>query len=680
MKPHLDIAHQGNLGSDRVRMRFDQDSIAHLMSILTDLYSNPTLAVIREYSTNAADAQRAAGSDLPVLVTLPTMLSPTFIVKDFGVGLSLADINENVSAYGWSSKRDNDDEVGMLGLGFKSGLSYTSQFTVVSVKDGFKCVVLVTREDDGAGAVQTIDTSATDEPNGVEIRVPVSNVNHFNQTARNFFRFWEPGTVLIDGEPPQTIDQDFVIEEDSIYLTKDPHITHDMLVMGNVAYPVESPATRLVAYEAASRSHLHAIVKVPIGSIDFTPSRESLHYTKRTTEVVDAARDFIRHTVRKVAQVEIDAAPNHGAAYDTIQKWRTSYPGAYSYQGQEAPGQQFVLPKGAYAWNARSGTGERAYKISHFQGSERHRYLQIYNYRANGMTADAKRKAKDWIAKHHMNEVDTFNRSTISTVITYPGPPVHPLWLDDCPKVDWDVLRLIDGPKVATKRVSGTHRVLDRNGRLKGVDDLPDNPVFMSTSVTMDRYMIADAAETAGVQVIVVPAAGVDKFKAKFPQVSSLQAHLAREQRLAAKALTDADKEQLFFYVGSWQQDGIRPEMWRLPADRVLDPELRNLCVKMADYEYARTRRYEQMTNICKKMRISIHRPDERTPLTPLVKEARKAYPLIDQMENISYGRHTGRSGVDLMVEYVNGLFIARTALLGRECPISITNQPTKNS
>ena len=62
MKPHLDIRHTGNLGTDdRTAMTFDENAIAHLMSVLTDLYSDPTLAVVREYSTNARDAQIAAG-------------------------------------------------------------------------------------------------------------------------------------------------------------------------------------------------------------------------------------------------------------------------------------------------------------------------------------------------------------------------------------------------------------------------------------------------------------------------------------------------------------------------------------------------------------------------------------------------------------------------------------------
>jgi hypothetical protein len=78
MKPHLDIQHTGTLTADgRKRMSFDENSLSHLMSILTDLYSDPALAVIREYSTNALDSHVEAGNTDPIEVILPSMLNPS---------------------------------------------------------------------------------------------------------------------------------------------------------------------------------------------------------------------------------------------------------------------------------------------------------------------------------------------------------------------------------------------------------------------------------------------------------------------------------------------------------------------------------------------------------------------------------------------------------------------------
>ena len=59
------------------------------------LYSDKELAIIREYSTNAADAHVEAGiADTPIEITLPTKLSPTFKIRDFGLALNDSEIQD----------------------------------------------------------------------------------------------------------------------------------------------------------------------------------------------------------------------------------------------------------------------------------------------------------------------------------------------------------------------------------------------------------------------------------------------------------------------------------------------------------------------------------------------------------------------------------------------------------
>ncbi len=108
MKPTnvIDMHRTGDLGGQKVGMKIDENSLAHVMSLLTDLYSDPELAVIREYSTNARDSHIMAGvPHLPIKVTLPNGMSPYFKVQDFGLGMSVSDIEETYSKYGASTKR-----------------------------------------------------------------------------------------------------------------------------------------------------------------------------------------------------------------------------------------------------------------------------------------------------------------------------------------------------------------------------------------------------------------------------------------------------------------------------------------------------------------------------------------------------------------------------------------------
>ena len=59
------------------------------------LYSNPTLAIIRELLTNAYDSHKAAGKeDIPIKVNLPGYMEPNFIIRDYGIGLSKEDVLE----------------------------------------------------------------------------------------------------------------------------------------------------------------------------------------------------------------------------------------------------------------------------------------------------------------------------------------------------------------------------------------------------------------------------------------------------------------------------------------------------------------------------------------------------------------------------------------------------------
>src|SRR5262245_34262870 len=114
MKPTervLDV--DSTLAGENVRMGIDTSALQHIISVLTDLYSDPELAVIREYSTNALDAHRDAGNPLPIEVTLPTPLAPLFKVRDYGDGLDAEDIRNIYSRYGTSTKRDSNDVVGM---------------------------------------------------------------------------------------------------------------------------------------------------------------------------------------------------------------------------------------------------------------------------------------------------------------------------------------------------------------------------------------------------------------------------------------------------------------------------------------------------------------------------------------------------------------------------------------
>src|SRR5690606_25175327 len=81
-----------------------------------NIYRDPIGTIIREYSSNAWDANKEAGVEEPILVQLDS--DPTgifFSVTDFGVGLSPERIDTVFVQYGESTKQKTDNEIGGFG-------------------------------------------------------------------------------------------------------------------------------------------------------------------------------------------------------------------------------------------------------------------------------------------------------------------------------------------------------------------------------------------------------------------------------------------------------------------------------------------------------------------------------------------------------------------------------------
>lgn len=320
MKPNpVDIKRHGSLGGEEVTMTFDENSIAHIMGVLTDLYSDAEMAIVREYSTNAYDSHVEAGNRAPIEVTLPTILNPVFSVQDYGVGMSREDVIHTYSKYGASTKRNTNEQSGTLGLGCKAALTHTDQFTVTAVKNGIKTIINVSRAQDGTGKMELVDSVPASGPNGVRVDVPVSNPSSVASKAEDFFAYWKSGTVLIDGTPNKFIidDSDSVIKVDDNTFVVGGQIGADHIVMGNVPYRIDKEHTLLRPSTTYYWNKTHSLVAiVPIGSVDFTPNREDLRYTPRTKAVLSDIRTRTLANLHDIAQKKLDACATKADALE----------------------------------------------------------------------------------------------------------------------------------------------------------------------------------------------------------------------------------------------------------------------------------------------------------------------------------------------------------------------------
>jgi len=348
-------------------MSIDPSGMAHVMSVLTNLYADAPLAVLREYATNARDSHVAAGTDRPIEVDLPSELNPTLVIRDFGVGLSEAEIIDVYARYGASTKRDTNDQVGAFGLGCKSAFTLGQQFVVTAVKDGQRTVALFAVGGDGAGGVSVLGRARTDEPNGVLVSIGVPDVAQMRRAATGFFGTWEPGTVLVDGREPATVYAGAFGVTDRVCLAAPGNPAAEAgvhVVMGGVGYRVsetvlsgaarDDPSlTRLVASLRAAGARLYG--RVAIGAVDITPSREALRDTDTTIHAVRRVLVEVRDGIAAAVQAELDSHPDIARAGYSLATIRPRIAGlhdtvgrrGFTWRGQEISGTQ-VLPLPSY--------------------------------------------------------------------------------------------------------------------------------------------------------------------------------------------------------------------------------------------------------------------------------------------------------------------------------------------
>lgn len=272
---------------------------AMLRMLSSGIYSDKISAFIRELSTNAYDAMVEAGTikDQTFDVHLPTKLEPWYSIRDYGTGLSTAGMENNFSNFGDGTKAESNVYNGAFGLGSKSPLSYTRDFTIVSYYKGQKTFYNYGLNDENIPVLSTAFTQPSDEPSGLEIQIAINNpdIEEVQRKAELIYRYFDkrPNTnIKIDyHELPR------LVEGDGWFLTK-PDIrknsygsgyevtTPTRVIMGNVIYPITNSG--LSSYSTIyPMTQIPFVIKVEIGSVQMTPSRETLEMTPKTIKFLE---------------------------------------------------------------------------------------------------------------------------------------------------------------------------------------------------------------------------------------------------------------------------------------------------------------------------------------------------------------------------------------------------------
>lgn len=289
--------------------------------ILSDgLYSDKIGSLVRETYSNVIDSHIMAGEPhKPGWIQVPNNLDPTYVVRDEGIGLDAEGVMTTATTYFGSTKRGDDVAIGGFGLGFKSPFAYSDQWTIIAVKDGFKRTFSAYMTEEGEPNVAMLTEEQTNEPNGVEVRVPVkrSDIYKFEHAIEQQLQYFEP-RPQISGAKIHWPDQKYILEGDGYRLTE--YNSHRegawRALIGPVAFPIEkSQVTDGLSHRAQSMvGGVRGELMFEVGEVMPSPSRESLQYNPKTVKAIQTRLEEAADNLAQKLTEEVQKADTYWEA------------------------------------------------------------------------------------------------------------------------------------------------------------------------------------------------------------------------------------------------------------------------------------------------------------------------------------------------------------------------------
>lgn len=176
--------------------KLDKSSANLVMDMLAKLYSEPYAAALREYVSNAYDANVEAGATKPVEVHLPEVNEPYLSIRDYGNGLDYLGIVSVFANFGTSTKRDSDDLIGGFGIGSKSGLAISDKINISSIANGLLNEFVLERTPNGIFTRFTKENEDTTEPSGTTITISFSDKVKDSYDESHYYGMMSPNVTL----------------------------------------------------------------------------------------------------------------------------------------------------------------------------------------------------------------------------------------------------------------------------------------------------------------------------------------------------------------------------------------------------------------------------------------------------------------------------------------------------
>ncbi|XAI95950.1 hypothetical protein [Microcystis phage Mwe-JY26] len=328
--------------------------------LISGLYADKPRAIIRELWSNAFDAHALRGTpERPFECHLPTCFAPHFAVRDFGVSLTHEQVMHLYTVVGKSTKTGENTSVGKFGLGSKTPFAYTDQFTVTVWLNGEKRLYNAFINSDGIPKIALFHTEQSDEEQGVEISFPVQpqDSDAFLRAAKTTVLGFDVAPILTGAKIDLERDIGKVVMSGNGWVLRKNeygsfgHRAH--VKQGCVVYPLDLGALETsIAREIGLRELVASglIFEVPIGSVDITPSRESLSYDPKT----------ISNIIERLKEISSEIEAPFATVVNNTMKMReamNAYTKAFEGFSSVLPGSMVERLKRSIKWRGQSVTG-----------------------------------------------------------------------------------------------------------------------------------------------------------------------------------------------------------------------------------------------------------------------------------------------------------------------------------
>lgn len=289
--------------TEGTKMRLSEDASSMVFQLFTkNVYSNPIGTVVREITSNCFDSHTEAGVNAPVLIKkhMDVQTGTNYIsFIDYGVGMSPDRVQNIYGVYFESTKRVDNTQIGGFGIGGKTPLAYKrstgqgegeydNSFYVVTIFDNVKYFYCIS-EGAESPVIHKLHEEPTTEHNGTEIQIPVleKDVETFAKEMVRQLYYFE--NIVFQGfeetYQESTLTNEYQIIRGKNFLFRGSEYNSSAHVcLGRVAYPIDYNVLGL----NSSDYSLPIALRLEVGDIGVTVSRESLDYSEKTIKVLKA--------------------------------------------------------------------------------------------------------------------------------------------------------------------------------------------------------------------------------------------------------------------------------------------------------------------------------------------------------------------------------------------------------